>query len=104
MPRIDLGAFNQVNQAASMLTGMWPLIGKDALSGFVRDMPSWSVLGDLQESIRSLFGAFQLGQFGECAEGCGEIEADLQPETVITRSPTFDLCGQPSWENPTRKR
>lgn len=70
LPRIDLGAFNQVNQAASMLTGMWPLIGKDALSGFVPDMPSWRVLGDLQESIRSLFGNWRtLAGFGhELAE------------------------------------
>lgn len=81
LPQIDLGAFNQVNQAASMLTGMWPLIGKDALSGFLPDMPTLNVFGDLQENI---FGDLQesirslLGNWGTLADfGHGLAEAGL---------------------------
>ena len=56
-----------------MLTGMWQLIGKDALSGFVPDMPTLNVFGDLQESIRSL-----LGNWGTLADfGHGLAEAGL---------------------------
>ncbi|PCK23250.1 hypothetical protein CHR55_30330 [Rhodococcus qingshengii] len=70
LPRIDLGAFTRVNECASMLNNTWSLLGKDALSGLLPDMPSWNILGDLQECIRSLFGNWRtLADFGhELAE------------------------------------
>lgn len=84
LPRIDLGAFNQVNQAASMLTGTWPLIDKDALSGFLPDMSTLNVLGDLQESIRSLFGNWRtLAGFGHELAETGLLVALAAREAVL---------------------
>ncbi|MDE8650063.1 hypothetical protein PXH69_34465 [Rhodococcus qingshengii] len=84
LPRIDLGAFNQVNQAASMLTGMWPLIGKDALSGFLPDMPTLNVFGDLQESIRSLLGNWRtLADFGHGLAEAGLLAAFVARQAVL---------------------
>lgn len=84
LPRIDLGAFNQVNQAASMLTGVWPLIGNDAFSGLFPDMPSWNVLGDLQESIRSLFGNWRtLAGFGHELAETGLLVALAARQAVL---------------------